>query len=689
MCTNLSTALVDSSKVKNEHYFYQPLEAPEQPSESIRNLYAERLMSVISSMQTPPPTAASEPTAAVQGAVVIERYLKTLPAKPGVYRMLGEGGKVLYVGKAKNLKKRVANYTKPERQSVRIRRMVAQTLTMEFVTTHTEAEALLLEANLIKKLAPRYNILLRDDKSFPEILVTSAHDFPRVLKHRGARKEKGEYFGPFASVWAVNETLTVLQRAFLLRTCSDSVFTNRTRPCLLHQIKRCCGPCVDGKVDRVAYAELVDEARQFLEGKSQDIQKRLARSMQAASDDMEYEKAAQFRDRIRALTRIQQHQDINPGTVVDADVVALSHKNGLNCVQVFFFRGGRNFGNRAYFPAQAKGEDVADVLEAFLGQFYAAHIPPREVLLSHDIPNTELLADALVVRAERKVKLAKPSRGDRAGLVAHALDNARDALARRSAEYATQEKMLEEMAVLFGLDHPPSRIEVYDNSHVSGTNAVGGMIVAGPEGFRKNAYRKFNIRGASNAEGGVDGYEPGDDYAMMREVLTRRFKRALKDSAENGGERGADWPDLLLIDGGRGQLGVALEVLSELNIEGITVAGVAKGPDRNAGRERIFLPGLAPKQLQERDQVLYFIQRLRDEAHRFAIGTHRGRRSKAQQHSKLDDIPSIGAKRKKALLHHFGSAKAVEEAGHVDLEAVDGISKATAKQIYDWFHPET
>jgi len=644
-------------------------------------------MGVNSTMQTSQYPSAS-PSAPAVGVAVIEGYLKTLPAKPGVYRMLGEGGKVLYVGKAKNLKKRVASYTKSERQSVRIRRMVAQTVSMEFVTTHTEAEALLLEANLIKKLAPRYNILLRDDKSFPEILVTSAHDFPRVLKHRGAHKAKGDYFGPFASVWAVNETLTVLQRAFLLRTCSDSVFANRTRPCLLYQIKRCSGPCVEGKVNRTAYAELVNEARQFLQGKSHDIQKRLARSMQTASDAMEFEKAAEYRDRIRALTRIQQHQDINPGTVVDADVVALSHKNGLNCVQVFFFRGGRNFGNRAYFPAQAKGEDGADVLEAFLGQFYAAHMPPREILLSHDIPNTALVADALAVRAERKVKLTRPARGDRAGLVAHALDNARDALARRSAEYATQEKMLEEMAVLFGLDHPPGRIEVYDNSHVSGTNAVGGMIVAGPEGFRKNAYRKFNIRGASNAEGGAEGYEPGDDYAMMREVLTRRFKRALKDSEEQGGARGSDWPDLLLIDGGRGQLGVALEVLRELDIEGITVAGVAKGPDRNAGRERIFLPGQSPKQLHERDQVLYFIQRLRDEAHRFAIGTHRGRRSKAQQHSKLDDIPSIGAKRKKALLHHFGSAKAVEEAGQVDLEAVDGISKSTAKQIYDWFHPD-
>ncbi len=623
-----------------------------------------------------------------QGVEVIEQYLKTLPSKPGVYRMLGDGGKVLYVGKAKNLKKRVASYTKPERQSVRIRRMVALTLSMEFVTTHTEAEALLLESNLIKKLAPRYNILLRDDKSFPEILLTSAHDFPRVLKHRGAHKEKGEYFGPFASVWAVNETLTVLQRAFLLRTCTDNIFANRTRPCLLYQIKRCSGPCVEGKIDQGDYNQLVEEARQFLRGKSQDIQKRLAEQMQIASDDMEYEKAAEYRDRIRALTRVQQHQDINSGNVQEADVVALYEKNGLNCIQVFFFRGGRNFGNRAYFPTQAKGEDAPQVLEAFLGQFYAAHRPPREVLLSHSIPNTELVGDALAVRAERKVKLSRPTRGDRAALVAHAKDNARDALARRSAEHATQEKMLEDMAGLFDLDHPPQRIEVYDNSHVSGTNAVGAMIVAGPEGFRKNAYRKFNIRGASNAEAGPDGFEPGDDYAMMREVLTRRFKRALKDVEENEGQRGADWPDLLLIDGGRGQLGVALEVLETLEIDGVTVAGVAKGPDRNAGREQIYLPGQAPKQLHERDPVLYFIQRLRDEAHRFAIGTHRGRRSKAQTHSKLDDIPSIGAKRKKALLHHFGSAKAVEEAGLVDLEAVEGISTSIAKQIYDWFHPD-
>jgi len=641
--------------------------------------------------KTAPPTEAASDNASNTGAAdtgvhIIAQYLKTLPAKPGVYRMMGADGRVLYVGKAKALKNRVASYTKPERLSVRIRRMVAQTASMEFVTTHTEAEALLLEANLIKKLAPRYNILLRDDKSFPEILLTKDHAFPRVLKHRGAHKPGGEYFGPFASGWAVNETLTILQRAFLLRTCTDSIFASRTRPCLLYQIKRCSGPCVEGKVSKVEYNALVDEARQFLAGKSQDIQKRLAAEMQAASDAQDFECAAELRDRIRALTRVQQHQDINPGTVTDADVVALHQKGGLNCVQVFFFRGGRNYGNRAFFPTQAQDEDATAVLEAFLGQFYAKHPPPSEVLLSHAIPNADLVADALAVRAGRKVKLTHPIRGDRLNLVNHATDNAREALARRSAERATQERMLDELARLLGMDHPPRRVEVYDNSHVSGTHAVGAMIVAGQEGFIKNAYRKFNIQGAANVQVDADGYMAGDDYAMMREVLTRRFKRALKEVDDNDGARGADWPDLLLIDGGLGQLGVALEVLEELGIEDVTVAGVAKGVDRNAGRERIFLPGQAPKSLGERDPVLYFIQRLRDEAHRFAIGAHRERRASAQTHSKLDDIPSVGARRKKALLHHFGSAKAVQEAGLADLEAVDGISKSTAKRIYDWFN---
>mgnify|MGYP000483329408 CR=1 FL=1 len=635
----------------------------------------------------------TEPSTVLTGAEVISAHLKTLPAKPGVYRMLGADGRVLYVGKAKVLNKRVASYTKPERLSTRIRRMVALTATMEFVTTHTEAEALLLEANLIKKLAPRYNILLRDDKSFPEIWLAADHAYPRVLKHRGAHKAGGEYFGPFASVWAVNETLAVLQRAFLLRTCTDSVFANRSRPCLLFQIKRCSGPCVEGMVSQADYNGLVDQARQFLAGKSQDIQKRLAAEMQAASDDLDFEAAAALRDRIRALTRVQQHQDINPGTVRDADVVALQQKDGVNCVQVFFFRGGRNYGNRSFFPVQAKDEDEAAVLQAFLGQFYANHVPPGEVLLSHTFSDLDLVADALAVSAGRKVKLHKPSRGDRLNLLRHASDNAREALARRRAERASQERLLEDMAKLLGLAHPPRRIEVYDNSHVSGTHAVGAMIVAGPEGFVKNAYRKFNIRGASNVPedqgGSADGFAPGDDYAMMREVLTRRFKRALKETEENDGQRDANWPDLLLIDGGRGQMAVALEVLDDLGIKDVTVAGVAKGEDRNAGRERIFLPGQEPKALAERDPVLYFIQRLRDEAHRFAIGTHRARRAKAQTHSKLDDIPSVGAKRKKALLHHFGSAKAVEEAGLQDLEAVDGVSKSTARHIYDWFHPAT
>jgi len=631
-----------------------------------------------------PPEKTPDPAPEI-GVPVIERYLKTLPSKPGVYRMIGADGRVLYVGKAKALKKRVASYTKIERMSVRIHRMVSQTASMEFVTTHTEVEALLLEANLIKKLAPRYNILLRDDKTFPDILLTSDHDFPRVVKHRGAHKSGGEYFGPFASVWAVNETLAILQRAFLLRTCTDSVFGNRTRPCLLYQIKRCSGPCVEGKVSKPAYNALVDEARQFLSGKSQDIQKRLANKMQNASDDTDYEKAAEYRDRIRALTRIQQHQDINPGNIHEADVVALAEKGGLNCVQVFFFRGGRNYGNRAFFPTQAKNQDGPQVLEAFLGQFYAKHTPPREVLLSHDIENSALLCEALSVRADRKVKLSTPSRGGRLSLVEHALENAREALARRRAERSSQETMLEALAKLLGLNHPPGRIEVYDNSHVSGTNAVGGMIVAGPEGLMKSAYRKFNIKGASNAEGGDDGYSPGDDYAMMREVLGRRFKSALKSQEDNKGERDGSWPDLLLIDGGRGQLSVVMQVLSDLKIEDVAVAGVAKGPDRNAGRERIFLAGQPAIALEERDPILYFIQNLRDEAHRFAIGTHRARRSKAQFKSSLDDIPSIGAKRKKALLHHFGSAKAVEEAGLMDLEAVEGISKAMAERIFDWF----
>ncbi len=620
-----------------------------------------------------------------QGVRVIEAHLKTLPNKPGVYRMINADGKVLYVGKAKSLKKRVAAYTHPERQSVRIRRMIFETASMEFVNTHTEAEALLLESNLIKRYAPRYNILLRDDKSFPYILIARDHEYPRVLKYRGAQTRKGDYFGPFASVWAVNETLNVLQRAFLLRSCTDTVFANRTRPCLLYQIKRCAAPCVD-IIDAEAYAELVAEAKEFLSGNSQRIQRRFAKLMQEASDDLEFELAAQYRDRIRALTRIQAHQDINLAGIKEADVIAAHQAGGVTCIQVFFFRSGANYGNRAYFPAQARNEPLEAVLEAFLGQFYARTPPPRLVMLGHEIVNRDLVEQALAVRAGRKVEILVPKRGDKLNLVQHAAVNASQALERRLAESASQQRLLEGLAETFELDAPPNRIEVYDNSHVSGTKAVGAMIVVGPEGFQKNAYRKFNIKGAAGAVApDSDGFSPGDDYAMMREVLTRRFSRALKeDAARESGQ----WPDLVLVDGGKGQLGVACEVFAELGIEDVALAAIAKGPDRNAGRETVFRPDARPFDLAPRDPVSYFLQRIRDEAHRFAIGSHRQKRSKAIQRSMLDEVPGIGAKRKKALLHHFGDARAVSQAGRADLEAVDGISKAMAETIYDWFHAE-
>ncbi|WP_407702170.1 excinuclease ABC subunit UvrC [Varunaivibrio sulfuroxidans] len=618
---------------------------------------------------SPPPARPAE-----GGAAVIEGYLQTLENRPGVYRMIGAGGRLLYVGKAKNLKKRVANYTKAHRQPMRILRMVHETEAMEFVTTETEAEALLLEANLIKRLKPRYNILLRDDKSFPEILVGADHPFPRVLKHRGAHATKGEYFGPFADVRAVNETLEVLQRAFLLRTCTDSVFSARTRPCLLYQIKRCSAPCVD-KIAASAYGELVEQARSFLRGRSQDIQRHLARRMQAESDALAFERAAQYRDRLQALTRIQARQDINPGTLTDADVIAVHQSDGLNCIQVFFFRGGRNFGNRPYYPTQAADDPPPVVLEAFIGQFYDDRPPPPLVLLNCVLPSQGVMADALSVKAGRKIRLICPRRGDRLRLVGHALNNAREALARRVGESAAQKKLLEGVRRVFALDSIPERIEVYDNSHSAGRQAVGGMIVAGPEGFLKKAYRKFTIRD--------DKIVPGDDYAMMREVLTRRFVRARKeDPARSRGE----WPDLVLIDGGAGQLSVARAVLEDLGIGDVAIVGIAKGPDRNAGRERIFMIGKAPFSLPPRDPVLYFLQRLRDEAHRFAIGVHRAKRGKTMGRSVLDDVPGIGAKRKKALLHHFGAAKAVADAGREDLAQVEGISTAIADRIYDWFH---
>ncbi len=620
------------------------------------------------------PEAEKSPPVAPPGVAIIEGYLKTLPGMPGVYRMLNGRGDALYVGKAKNLKKRVASYCNLKRQSNRLRRMIGETASMEFVTTHTEAEALLLEANLIKRYKPRYNILLRDDKSFPKILLTGDHAYPQVIKHRGAASRKGEYFGPFASAWAVNETLTVLQRGFFLRTCSDSVFGNRSRPCLLYQIKRCSAPCV-GYISDKAYGDLVGEARAFLSGQSQKIQRGFSTRMQKASDELDFEAAAIYRDRIAALTRIQAHQDINPSGIVEADVMAVYQAGGHSCVQVFFFRGGRNYGNRAYYPSHTKDDDEAAVLEAFIGQFYDNKDAPRKILLSHRLDGQALIAEALGVRAGRKVDVSRPQRGDKLKLVEHALTNAREALGRRMSESASQRALLDGLAKLLELDASPERIEVYDNSHVSGTQAIGAMIVAGPDGMMKNAYRKFTIRDKDIA--------PGDDYAMMHEVLSRRFARARREDPER--DRGM-WPDLILLDGGQGQLGVAARVFAELGIEDVALAAIAKGPDRNAGRERIFRIGRDPLSPAARDPVLYFLQRLRDEAHRFAIGFHRQKRGKAAVKSSLDGVPGIGPKRKKALLHLFGSAGAVEAAGLADLEAAPGVSKAMAKKIYDWFH---
>ena len=610
------------------------------------------------------------------GVAAIRAALKTLPGAPGVYRMISADDSVLYVGKAKNLKKRVASYTNLSRQSLRIARMINRTRAMEFVTTQTEAEALLLEANLIKRLAPQYNILLRDDKSFPYILVTGDHDFPQVLKYRGARNRAGQYFGPFASAGAVNQSLAVLQRAFLLRTCSNAVFDARTRPCLLHQIKRCAAPCVGG-AGAEEYGELVDQARQFLTGKSKAIQERLAGQMQSASDALDFEKAAILRDRIRAMTTIQARQDINSANVSEADLVALHSAGGQACVQVFFIRGGSNYGNRAYYPAHAADAEPEQIIEAFLGQFYANKTPPRLILLSHKLTEPVVMAAALAERAGRRVKIEVPSRGAKRAMIGLALVNAEQALGRRLVESASQRLLLEKLAERFELEGPPERIEVYDNSHISGTNAVGAMIVAGPEGMIKNAYRKYNIK-ATNMK-------PGDDYAMMREVLRRRFARALDEDPER---LGAGWPGLVLIDGGAGHLSVAAEVFTELGLEDVPFAAISKGPDRDAGREQFHLPGRNAFRLDSRDPVLYFLQRLRDEAHRFAIGTHRARRAKQIERSPLDEIQGVGGARKKALLHHFGSARAVSQAGLADLEAVDGISKALAGRIYGWFHSD-
>ena len=613
------------------------------------------------------------------GPDVIAGLVKRLPNGPGVYRMLNGAGDVLYVGKARNLKKRVQSYARSGGQSNRIARMIAETASMEFVSTTTETEALLLEANLIKRLRPRFNVLMRDDKSFPYILIARDHRAPQILKHRGARSRKGDYFGPFASAGAVNRTLNALQRAFLLRSCSDSVFESRTRPCLLHQIKRCSAPCT-GEIDPASYDGLVREAEAFLSGKSRAVREALARQMEAAAEQLDFETAATYRDRLAALSHIQSHQGINPRGIEEADVFACHQEAGQTCIQVFFFRTGQNWGNRAYFPRADRDLDAAEVLGSFIAQFYDNKPPPRLVLLSHAPAERALLAEALSVHAGRKVELATPHRGTKRQLVDHAMANAREALGRRLAESASQARLLEGLAGAFDLDAPPRRIEIYDNSHITGANAVGAMVVAGPEGFDKGQYRKFNIRSEDLA--------PGDDYAMMREVLTRRFTRLMKESGARGEANGesAPWPDLVIIDGGQGQLGAALGVLADLGIEDLPVVAVAKGPDRDAGREAFHMAGRAPFRLPLRDPVLYFIQRLRDEAHRFAIGSHRARRRKAMAANPLDEIAGIGPTRKRALLHHFGSAKAVSQAGLADLEATPGINARTARQIYDYFH---
>ncbi len=610
----------------------------------------------------------------LEGVDAIRAALRTMPSSPGVYRMVDAKGDVLYVGKARDLKRRVTNYTQLPRLPARIQRMVVLTRSMEVVTTHTEAEALLLESNLIKKLKPRYNILLRDDKSFPHIEVTRDHPYPRIVKFRGQRKKGGEYYGPFASAGAVNRTLITLQKIFLLRTCSDSVFANRSRPCLLYQIKRCCAPCVD-RVDQETYLGMVEESRAFLSGASQAMQKDFAQRMEAAAEALDFETAAIYRDRIKALTNVQSHQDINLPTADNADIVAIHQAGGKSCVQVFFFRGGRNNGNRSFFPSHAAELGPGEVLEGFLGQFYAGIEPPREIFLSEDIPNRDLIEQALTIRADHKVTLATPQRGAKRKLIEHAHLNAREALGRRMAESSAQRELLEGMAEVFALEAAPQRVEVYDNSHIQGSHPVGGMVVAGPEGFMKNAYRKFNIRSKD--------LEPGDDYGMMREVMTRRFSRAREEDPDR--DKG-QWPDLVLIDGGLGQLNAVREALAEIGVDDVPLVGIAKGPDRDAGRERFFLPDRDPFMLPPNNPVLYFIQRLRDEAHRFAIGSHRARRSKAIAGSPLDAIAGIGAGRKKALLHHFGSAKAVGQAGLADLEAVEGISAALAQKIYSHFH---
>ena len=609
------------------------------------------------------------------GQEVIQAYLKTLDGSPGVYRMLNAKGEVLYVGKARNLKARVSSYARDHGHSARIARMVFETASMMFLTTRTETEALLLEQNLIKQLKPRYNVLLRDDKSFPNILIGKDHPFPQIKKHRGKKTEKGSYFGPFASGGAVTRTLNQLQKVFLLRNCTDSMFEGRTRPCLQYQIKRCAAPCV-GKVDGPTYAALVQDAELFLQGKTTAVQADLAKQMSTASEAMEFERAASLRDRIKALTQVQQSQGINPRGVEQADVIALHLDHGQACVQVFFIRAHQSWGNRDFYPKTGAGAEEPEIMEAFLAQFYDDKDPPPLILLSHPVENPDLVGQLLSERAGRKVELAVPLRGEKAELLENAARNARESLARRMSESSTQNTLLRGLAEAFDLDAPPTRIEVYDNAHIQGSDAVGGMIVAGVEGFLKSQYRKFNIKSAAGAN--------SDDFGMMREVMTRRFERLLKEDPDRKSDA---WPDLLLIDGGAGQISAVAGILADLGVEDIAVVGVAKGIDRDAGKEEFHRTGLPVMALPRNDPVLYFIQRLRDEAHRWANGAHRAKRAKAVSITPLDDIPGVGAMRKRALLAHFGSAKAVSRAGVPDLMAVGGISQAMAEAIYNYFNP--
>jgi excinuclease ABC subunit C len=652
------------------------------PASDLREEDEEPSLPELEPAERPPGTLAA-------GRAAIVRAVKHAPSKPGVYRMIDAQGEVLYVGKAKNIKKRVIAYTRPTGHDSRIIRMISGTATMEFVTTKTETEALLLEANLIKRLRPRFNVLLRDDKSFPFILITSDHWAPQILKHRGARTRQGHYYGPFANAGAVNRTINALQRAFLLRSCSDSFFEARTRPCLLYQIKRCSAPCTR-EIDFAGYSELVREANAFLSGRSRLVQKELATEMDTASTALDFERAAIYRDRLGALSAITSHQGINPRTLEEADVFAVHQAGGYTCVEVFFFRTGQNWGNRAYFPKADRVLGAPEVLSAFLAQFYDDKPPPRLVLVSHAFEERALLAEALTTKSGRKVEVGVPQRGERKELVQHALANAREALARKLAETSSQQKLLKALTETFALPRSPRRIEVYDNSHIGGSNAVGGMVVAGPEGFRKNQYRKFNIRSQD--------IKPGDDYGMLREVLQRRFKRLLEESPrltaddaltgepDEGDEQ--PWPDLVLIDGGQGQLSAAAETLAALGVTDLPLVAIAKGPDRDAGRETFFMSGRAPFKLPPRDPLLYFIERLRDEAHRFAIGSHRTRRKKDIREAGLQEIPGIGPTRKRALLRHFGTLKAIERASLPDLAQVPGINAETARKIYEFFHEQ-